>query len=204
MPRRTISFTIKRLRASSLDKLVERLSREIRAEFARIEVKGDRLLVEIVGGKTGIRESVARIKALIRELEDRRVGGGLHVYSPRLIHREAGTAVPLDIVSEVLSREGYRARYTSEGLETNAPFEDVIEASSRVAEALRALEGVAATTSAKKALAAAAAATGLGVEFLVETASSRGFLVEDHRGRLTIKGSWRDTFKRLLEELGGG
>jgi hypothetical protein len=203
LARRTISFTVKRLQPGGLDKLLERLSRELKSGFARVEVRGDRLVVELVGDKASIRESIVRVRRMLREMEVRRAPGGLYAYDPSAIRRNAGISVPLDVLAEVLISAGYRASYTGEALVTDAEMEVVAEASRRVAEALKALESVNAATGLRKALAAASAASGVGVEILLEEALSLG-VAREAGGRLIIKGSWRDSFRRLMESVERG
>ncbi len=201
MPRKTVSINLSKLAVKDPDKLIEYLSRALKTSFVRLEIRGSRLIIELAGDSASIRTSMIRLKKLLSELKvvERK---GVYVYPPNLIYKEAGMAVPLDVVAEVLKAYGYKASYTSEGLETNAPLEEAVNAASAVAGALESMKAYPLTTSARKAVAAVSAITSLAPSDVISAGLSSGVLVEE-RERLSIKGSWRDAYKRLMESIEG-
>jgi hypothetical protein len=204
LPRKVIAFSIKKIPVEDPDKLVELLSRALKTDFVRIEVRGSKLIVELAGDSASIRTSIIRLRDLVRQLSVEVKRGGMNVYRPTLIYREVGLAVPLDVVAEVLRANGYKAQYTSEGLETTAPLDEVLSASKAVADALNSMKHLPLTTGARKAVAAVSALAGVPPDNIIETGLSNGILEETGSYRITVKGSWRESFKRLLEVVGGG
>ena len=199
MARRIVSIDLKKLIVKDPDKLVERLSKALKTDMARLEVRGSRLIVELQGDSASVRTSLARLKSVVSELTVRS-RRGLNVYPPNLVYREVGLAVPLDVVAEVLKSSGYRAHYTSEGLETSAPLDEVLKASEAIARILDSMKILPLTTSARKAVATASAATGFPPEEVVERGLQAGVIVEE-RDRMIIKGSWREAYRRLVKAL---
>ena len=142
------------------------------------------------------------VRRLLEEYKVREARG-YRVYSARALHRQAGIAVPLDVVVELLTLEGYRAEEVEEGLKTTASPGEVIDAARRVAEAIKLLEGVYAARTAKKLLAVARAYTLIDLEEIIEACLSLGVLGEEGDGKLVVRGPWRSALKRLITKLEG-
>ncbi|MCE4611392.1 MAG: DUF2067 domain-containing protein [Desulfurococcales archaeon] len=201
MAKKIVSIDLRRLVVKDPDKLVERLSKALKTSMVRLEVRGPKLIVELQGDSASVRTSLARLKSIVSELtvKSRR---GLNLYPPNLIYREVELAVPLDVVAEVLKSSGYKAQHTSEGLETNAPLEEVLRISEAVANALESIKALPLTTSTRKAVTAASVVTGLPPEEVVERGLQAGVIVEEH-DKVIVKGSWREAYSKLVKALEG-
>ena len=206
MARRIVTINLSLLRDSGLtiDRLMDYLSKASRTETTKIRIAGDKLIIEFIGSKASIRESIARLKLVLSEVLVKRVGKDLHFYSLRRIYREVGLAIPPDVLAEILRRQGYKVERVSDGIATNASIDVVVELGSAIAHVFKQLEQEPLTTGARKALAAAAVATGLQPSSLLSLGLNHNILVEDNRGRIAIRGSWIESYKRLVDEAESG
>jgi len=158
-------------------------------------------MIELVGDGASIRETIIRIKRLLDEYRVVAKKGGLREYAARRIHREAGLAIPMDVLAEVLKRNGWRSEAREDAIETTAPFQEVVSAARLVAEALEAMKHVQASRSAKKALATAMAATGAPLEDAVRAGLEAGVIVENDEGRLETVIPWREAAREIIRRL---
>ncbi len=205
MPRRRRVLIVKIPEAAKgdVDKFFERLSKAIGAETAIMRVVRDTVRIEFYGSEAMAKEAIARVRRLLREYSVREPTRGYREIHARLLFREAGLAVPLDVVEAVLKGMGRNARVQGSSLVTNASLDEAIGAARAVAEAIREAGTLYATRTAKKAVAAAAALAGRSVMEVVDAGLAGGILEEDDEGRLMVPGDWRVAVKRLVEALAG-
>ncbi|WP_165487924.1 DUF2067 family protein [Aeropyrum pernix] len=201
--RRVVAVNLRLLDVDDFERFLERLSRAVKVDYSSWRREGDKLLIEMVGGESSIRESIVRVKELLREYRRRARGGGLLSYSLRRVSREAGVAVPPDVLSTVLSGMGYRVEARSgEGvLDTDAPWSLVVEVAREVGERLREAAAQPLTTSSRKLVVAASILAGSTLDDAVRAAVEEGLLEEDEKGRLLVRGGWRESLKTLLKAL---
>lgn len=176
----------------SRERFLERLFSQIKTPFSRVEIEDDRIMIELAGDGASIRETIIRIKRLQEEYRVSVKARGLRVYNARRIHREAGLAIPMDVLAEVLRRNGWRARESEEGIETDAPFDEVVSAAKLVAEAVGEMQHLDAARGAKKALATAMAVTGAPLQDAINAGLEAGVLVERSEGGLEARVPWRE------------
>ncbi|BAN89793.1 uncharacterized protein conserved in archaea [Aeropyrum camini SY1 = JCM 12091] len=201
--RRVVAVNLRLLDIDDYERFLERLSRAIKVDYSSWRREGDKLLIEMVGGESSIRESIVRLKTLLREYRRGASSGGLVAYSLRRVSREAGLAVPPDLLSTVLSAMGYRAEARGgEGvLATDAPWGLVLEVAREVGERLREVAAQPLATSSRKLVVAASILAGSTLDDAVRAAVEAGLLEEDEKGRLLVRGSWRESLKNLLKAL---
>ena len=200
MARRMLSLRIPPEARPELDKFLERLSKAIKAEHAMMRIEGDRVIIELYGSGSYIRESLASIKKLLKGYTVR-TEGGLTLYPARKLHGDVGAAIPLDVVAAVLTAEGKRAEVRGEYLATNASYDEVLSAASRARRALEEASRLHAARATRRLLAALAASAGVSVEEALEEARAAGCIIEDSGGRLLVAGPWIEAFKKVLPRL---
>ncbi len=191
--RRVFSVRIPREAWGDIESFLERVAEALKSYGATIKLRGDSLLVEVYGQEYMIRESWVRLKRLLSEYTP----GGEEGYSLARISKDVGLAVPGDVLAVVLRLEGSRAEYRDGRLVTDAPYDVVVDAARRVRKALEEAKALAATRTAKKAVVAAAALTGLEVDRVVAAGLEAGLLSEDEEGKIAIKGPWEQLVRRL-------
>ncbi len=187
---------------AELEKFLERLSKAIASDTAIMRLTGDTIRIEVYGSKTLGKITMQRVRKLLREYSVREERGARSIPA-RLIFREAGMAVPLDVLEAVLRASGRDARAEGDRLVTEASLEEVIDSARAVAGALREASTLPATRTAKKLVVAASAIAGVSVMEAVDAGLASGALEEDDEGKLYVPGDWRRAVKSLLEALGG-
>ena len=201
--RRVLIVKIPEAALADIDRFFERLSKAIGAETAIMRVSRGAVRIEFFGSEAMAKEAIARVRRLLREYSVREEVRGYREIPARLLYREAGLAVPLDVVEHVLRSMGRDARAGSSSIVTNADLEEVVGVARTVAEAVREAGTLYATRTAKKAVAAAAAITGRRVLEVLDAGLETGVLEEDDEGKLFVRGDWRVAVKRLVEALEG-
>jgi len=186
-----------------IDRFLERLSKALIGEIARMKLAGDMLKIEVYGSKTLAKATAARVRRLLREYSAPRAPSGDIVYRPQRLFREAGLAIPLDVLVEVLKASGYRASLEDSGLKTNAPEDEVFSAAAAIAQAVKEAATLEATRTAKKLLAALSALRGVSLLQALDEALDAGALEEDDEGKLHVVGDWREWVKRLARQPPG-
>ena len=192
-----LTIKIPPLARRDLERFLERLQSSVIGETVIGEMRGDTIKIQIYGSRSTIQRSIARIKQLLREYSTPRAGPGRR-YSVRLLSREAGVALPPDVLVEVLRLQGYRASYAEGQIETDAGEDEVVAAARLLGEAVRRLQAVHATRTAKKVLMAVLALdpSARPGEVAAE-ALSLGVFEELEDGRLHVPGDWREALKKL-------
>ncbi len=201
--RRLFSARIPPLARADMERFLERVSASVKSHGASIRVEGDRLIVEVYGTPSTVRRSWASVKRVLSEYAQPAAASGA-AYTLQFISREVGVAVPGDVLAAVLRLAGYRAEYRDGRIETDAPLEQVLEAASRVREALEESRALQATRTAKKAVVAASSAAGRGVGEVLEAGLRSGLLGEDESGKIVLKRPWLEVLPELVKAVEGG
>lgn len=184
------------------DKFMERLSRAIAGDPVLMKFKDGYLRVEVYGGEVLARRTKEGIKKVLREFRAAPKRGTLRV-TRQAIYREAGVAIPLDVLDIVLRLQGYDTRIEGDEVYTNAPEETVYESARLIAEYLREAGSLYATRTAKRLVIAAGALTGASILELIDAGLESGVLEEDDEGKLLVPGDWREAVKKLVKHLAG-
>ncbi len=179
-----------------LERFLDRVSKALATGSAIYRVEGGTLKIIVYGSEAEIKETVRRIKQLLREYKTQERGGA-RLYTWKRIHRDAGGAIPLDALAQALRLQGHKARETGEGLETTAAYEEVAAAAQAVWEAMKTLAGSGASRSVKKAIAAAHAAGAGDPGELLEEALATG-LAREEDDRIIPAMEWRMLSETLL------
>ena len=196
-----VTIKIPPLARANLDKFLERLNSVLYGDTVIGEIEGDTIKLQIYGSKVSISLTLRKIRELLREYSTPETPRGGRRVSLRLLARTAGTALPPDVLVEVLKLQGYRARVTEDGyLETDAEWEDLTAVASLLGEAIRRLSHYPASRTAKKLLFAALTLDpSLGPERVVDEGLALGVLWEDDEGKIHVRGDWREALKKLLD-----
>lgn len=204
--RRVLSISLKDLAIDSLERFLERVSEGIKTQHSRVWIEGDKIIVELVGDGTSIRESIVRVKRIVREYKVTPAGKGLIAISIGRLHREAGYAVPPDLLEEILRVMGYTAFYRQDRgvIETNLGPDKVAEVARRLSQLLVEVSATPLTTSARKAVAGASLISGAPPDKIISLGLDSGVLVEDEKGRLAASRGWRESLKTLLRVIEEG
>jgi len=195
--KRVIIVKIPPMARADLEKFLERLSKAIMGDVALMRITGDKIRIEVYGGETLAKRTLVKVRSLLREYSTPTPSRGSRIIRARLINREAGAAIPVDVLVEALKVLGWEARLAEDGVETRAPPEEVFALASSIAAALREAATLHATRTAKKLVVALSALTGESVHRVVARALAAGALEEDDEGRLHVAGDWREWVKRL-------
>ncbi len=205
--RRTeITIKVPPMAKRDFEKFLERLSKALYGDTVVGTIKGDTIKLYIYGSRLTVERTVRLVKQLIREYSTPETPRG-RAYSLRMLSREARTAIPPDVLVEVLRAQGYKAWEGEGKIVTDADQDAVIGAARLVAQAIRSLEKVYAARTVKKALAAILALhpdlpASAAVRVLVESGGA-GY---DEEGKLVPRRDWREALKealKTLEEPGG-
>ncbi len=179
---------------SELERFLEALYKAIHSYGAVLRIKGDQLVVEVYGDRTMILDSWTRIKEIISDYS--RVESS--TYPARLIFKEVGLALPLDVIAEVLSLKGYRAAVEGEDLRTDAPYDEVVTTALSVRKALEDTKLLYATKTAKKLVVAGSALLEENPHDVVERALELGLARFDEEGKLELLKPWREALRELV------
>lgn len=187
------------------EKFLERLFKAVAGDPVLIRVKGDQVRVEVYGGDVLARQTLLGIRRVLEEFSTPRVPGAGMVRIPRrVVYREAGVAIPLDVLELLLSRYGYETRVEDDEIVTKAPTSLVYSAAREIARMLEEMKTLDATRTAKKFLMAVGAATGAGVLEAIDWGFEHDVLEEDDEGKLYLNLDWREAVKRVLAGKEGG
>ncbi|MCE4601324.1 MAG: DUF2067 domain-containing protein [Desulfurococcales archaeon] len=193
------------LALQDIDKFMERLSKHLIGDPVLIKYKNGALRVEVYGGDVLARKTRIGIKKVLEEFTQREVRGrSLRVIPARSIYREAGVAIPLDVLELVLRINGYEARVTEEGLESSAPVDEVFVYAGEIGRLLESLSTLEASRTAKKLFLAVASLTGASPLEIIDAGFNLDVLEEDDEGKLFVRGDWREAVKKVVSELGKG
>ncbi len=179
----------------NLDRFLEKLSKALRTQDAILRIEGDRVRIEVHGGKARIRDTIIHIKRLISEYKV--TGSTKYSYKPGLIFKRVGSAIPLDALALLLNLEGWEAEYREGTLLTNAKLEDVVTMGILLKDSMDKVSFLSISTSVKKALAVAMIETGRSGQELIERALDEDLIFE-HGKRLVPRTSWIDLAKTLI------
>ena len=195
--KRTFSIKIPRGARSDLERFLERISEAIHSYGASLRIDGDRLIIEVYGERSMIMDSWLRIKRIVADYS--KLGKS---YPPRILYKDVGLAIPLDVLAEVLSLSGYRAAVENGELMTNAPYDTVISYAQAVKDALEGSKLIYATRTAKKLIVAASAYSALDPQRVIEAALNAGLMTMNDDGKLELLKPWREAVRELVRGLG--
>ncbi len=199
--RRIVKIPLKSVESVDIERFLELLTSSLKTRYSKARMEGGFLIVEIVGDRHSIRESLARIKRLVAEYSrDKKRRGVTRIQASR-IHRDVGLAVPPDLLVEILKYQGYRASYIEGVVETDAPLDNVLQIAGGLAERLNELSRQPLATSARKAAAGASLLSGLPLSEILSIALEEGVFYSDSLSRAVARGGWKVALKNLLEIL---
>jgi hypothetical protein len=188
-----------------MDKIYERVSSAIRAGYAEVSIRSDKLFVEITGTEYEIKDSWYRIRQAIAELwEIYNLSKGREASIEALV-KEVGRTFPPESLVYALQLQGYDARFDSEEgkIATTAPLEVVIRTARSIAEAMDELKFRVKGTAAKRLIAALAAGLGEPAEKVIEYGLKSKVLVEDEEEGIKLREEWRRALRKLAVLLKG-
>jgi hypothetical protein len=194
--KRTFNIKIPKGAWADLERFLERVSEAIRSYGASLRVDGDNLVVEIYGEKSMIVDSWARIKKVVADYA--KLGKS---YPSRLIYRDIGLAVPLDVLAEILMLDGYKANVEDGDLLTNAPYDTVLSYAQAVKDALENTKLIYATRTAKKLIVTISAYSALDPQEVVEKALDAGLMIMNDDGKLELIKPWKEAVRELARVL---
>lgn len=179
-----------------LDRFLERLSSAIHAYGSVMRIEGNTIYIEVYGGKMMIKDTWARIKRVLHEYTPPPKGG----FKLVRIYRDAGIALPPDVLAAVIEASGYRTEYDRENLYTDAPYEEVLVAAKAVRDALEEMRGLNATRTAKKLLAALSALWGAPVNSVIGILAEKGYVRLSDEGKIELLRPWKEALSELKGE----
>ncbi len=204
MARRKRAFIVKLppQAMEDFDKFMERLSKAIAGDPVLMKFKDGYLRIEVYGGEVLARRAKEGIKKVLQEFKAEPKRGTLRV-TRQSIYREAGVAIPLDVLEIVLRLQGYDTRTEGDEVYTSAPSGTIFDAARLIAEYLREAGNLYATRTAKRLVIAAGALTGASILEIIDAGLESGVLEEDDEGKLLVPGDWREAVKKLVKHLAG-
>jgi hypothetical protein len=194
--KRTFSIKIPKGAWADLDRFLERISEAIHSYGASLRVEDDNLVIEIYGEKSMIMDSWIRIKKVVSDYA--KLGKS---YPSRLIYRDIGLAIPLDVLAEILALDGYKAIVDKDDLLTNAPYDTILSYAQAVKEALENSKLLYATRTAKKLIVAISAYSALDPQKVVEKALDTGLMIMGDDGKLELIKPWKEALRELVRVL---
>jgi len=191
--RRVFKIRIPEHAKYDIEKFLERISKSIYSYGASIRLEGDSITIEIYGEKSMIRDSWIKLKALLSEYHKLS-----KMYPSKLLYKDVGLAIPLDVLAEILKLEGYKSEASREGLLSEAPYEEVIARAEAMKSSLEEAKDLYATRTAKKLLVGASALTGIPVSRVVEISLQSGLVDFDEDGKLILLKPWKEALRELV------
>jgi hypothetical protein len=193
--RHIIRVKIPPLARYEFDKFLEKINKAIYNETAIIRLTGDTLQVYIYGGSLGAEKSLKEIRKIVKEYS---TGG--RKSSPKIsiksLSREAGVALPGDVLIEIIKAQGYHAEISGENLETNAPLDTVYGIASLLGDAIKSAKNLYATRTAKKfVFALLTLYPGSSLQKLLDVAEDLRLVSYNSDGKLYVIGDWREAIK---------
>jgi len=195
--KRIFSIKIPKEAWADLEKFLERVSEAIHSYGASLRVDGDNLIVEVYGEKSMILDSWLRVKKVVADYAKL----GSKSYPSRLIYRDIGLAIPLDVLAEILMLDGYKASIENENLLTNAQYDTVLSYAQSIRDALEASKLIYATRTAKKLIIAASAYSTLDPRRVAERALDTGLIIMNDDGKLELIKPWKEALRELVRVL---
>ena len=184
-----------------LEKVLERISEELRIPYAEISYSKGKLYVELVGTEAQMRETWARLRNVITEL------WGLHSLRVRgeapidVLVKEAGRTFPPEALVYALELRGYKAEINENMLRTTAPADMVIELARRVGEIIDELRYRVKGTAIKRLIAAVAAGLDVDVDKVLEFGLKMRIFEENEEGKIELREEWRRALRKLAVML---
>jgi len=197
---KTRRFVIKCVSEEVCYELLNKITEEVSVRWMRTEVDGNKLIIEAIGLPYELKSLRYEIEELKRELESALMPyTKVHVDEfPKL----AKVTVPFDALVEALKLLGYSAKVEGGVLESDAPFEEVVELAKRIREAMsHDVVRFRLPHSAKKAVAVLSALYGVDPEEVVRIMEDRGYL-ELGDFKYELKEDWKKIIKELVKQLG--
>jgi len=184
-----------------LEKILERISEELRIPYAEISYSKGKLYVELVGTEAQMRESWARLRNVVAEL------WGLHSLRVRgeapidVLVKEAGRTFPPEALVYALELRGYKAEISDGVLRTTAPADIVIELARRIGEIVDELKYRVKGTAIKRLIAAVAAGLDVDVDKVLEFGLKMRVFEENEEGKIELREEWRRALRKLAVML---
>jgi len=184
-----------------LEKILERISEELRIPYAEISYSKGKLYVELVGTEAQMRESWARLRNVVAEL------WGLHSLRVRgeapidVLVKEAGRTFPPEALVYALELRGYKAEISDGVLRTTAPADTVIELARRIGEIVDELKYRVKGTAIKRLIAAVAAGLDVDVDKVLEFGLKMRVFEENEEGKIELREEWRRALRKLAVML---
>ncbi len=188
------------LAREDMDKFMERLSSAIAGDTVLMKYKDGYLRVEVYGGEVLARRTKEGIKRVLDEFHAKQSGRGSRV-AKKAIDREAGVAIPLDVLELVVRLSGYDVDVRDDEIIIRGPPSIVLSTARIIGEYIRESENLYATRTAKKLVVAIGALTRESIVEIVEAGLNEGILEEDDEGKLHVTCQWREAVKKLVKHL---
>ncbi len=199
--KRVFIIKIPPMARGDIDKFIERLSKALAGDPVLIRYREGYLRVEVFGGEVLAKRTREGIKRVLGEFKARREVGASRV-SRKTLYREAGVAIPLDVLEVVLNVRGYEARIIEDEIVSSAPLDEILASARIIGEYLREAENLYATKTAKKLVLAVESLTGSTHLEVIDKGMETGIIEEDDEGKLYVLGDWREAVKKLVHILG--
>ncbi len=196
----TIYIKLPPLARSEFEKFMERLGKLIQGETMVASIEGNVLRINLYGSKLAAERTIKEIRKLVKEYS---IGfRTLKRYSLKALSREAKTAIPGDVLEEILKYKGYDTEYRGEYIETSASPSIVYEAAILLGEAIRATTMLHATRTAKKlVLALLVIDNNLKPFEIINSGEALGLIEIDQEGKVHLTTDWRKALKTMIDNI---
>ncbi|WFO75908.1 DUF2067 family protein [Desulfurococcaceae archaeon MEX13E-LK6-19] len=184
-------------------KLAELIKDNITTLEAAIEVKEHGIEVTLYGYKTDIKRAWVKVKQIVslhKELSS--LSGKEHKRIPvdYLVSLTRKTFPPILLV-EILSRKGYKAKYSNGVIETNADIEFLKNVIEKIAEVYEEIKYSVRGTTTKYFVAAASIILDLDPNYVIEEGLKKGLLRSDEEEKPRLTKEWRQALKEFMESI---
>jgi len=199
MRRRTLTIKIPPLARGEVEKFIERVLNAVKVDSVVYRVESGSIKINMYGSDTQIRESLSRIKSIVKEYTviDR---GRYRYYSREAIINSAGGPIPLDVLTFILRAMGYEVKEADNGIETTADHDIIEYISTGIWSILGKLAYLDASRSVKKALIAASILLQMDPDELLDKVLEAK-LVKQDKGNILPLASWTKITETLLTRI---
>lgn len=188
---------------TDVEALLEKISEKASASIISTEIRNDKLIIEIQG-------SVRASKDIKRAIHDILRGSTSRSFRTVITEdkvRNIGYKGPMDVLSFTLKKMGFDTEWEPPELRSNAQLNVIMQVAQKLSEALKMVNGLSLSESARKAVAAVLALSGaVDVNGVISVGLSKGVLVRDRNNKILSVTEWREAADLIRGslEVGGG
>ncbi|MGC9112423.1 DUF2067 family protein [Acidilobus sp.] len=185
---------------ADIEALLEKISEKAAASIISTEIRNDKLVIEIQGSVRASKDIKKAVHDVLRGLTSRSFRSV--ITEDRI--RDMGYKGPIDVLSFTLKKMGFDTEWEPPVLRSNAQASVIRQAAQKLSEALKMVNGLSLSESARKAVIAVLALSGTttDVKRVISVGLSKGVLARDRNNKILSVTEWREAADLIRGSLG--